>query len=234
MERKLIFKDSPGEFNFLRGLLDAMERSNELLKQFNTLQPWKKVETQEDWLRLVASPQAYYDNTILENVKLSEGSGLSPNVELLAQLFDVPREAFINIIQGVSFDEQECKPCKTHKLKIRKGKPAITLREFRTFEEFLLFSPAGFTLDEDKKAEHLKTFEKFTMTEEELEIVKYWEGLAQIFNYHCKELGLFGPVKLQEACKLFGLKYADNTAFVSPDLVYNEIQRLRHEKSILK
>lgn len=234
MERKLILKDNQAEGQFIIGLRDIQEQSNELLNLFNSLQPWKKITTIEDWLELVSNPEAYYDKTLLANVKLTETSGMQPNPELLAQLFDVPREAFIKIIQGFIYDEEGCKPCKQNKLRIRKGKPCIGPLEFQKYQEFLIFSPKGFTQDEAKVKEHLKSYEKYTQSEDELELYLYWEKLAQLFNYHSKELGLMGSAKLEEACKIFGLKYANSTAYINEEGVYNLIMKQRHETYISK
>ncbi len=226
MEKQKIWVDRNREANFLISLQDVKERSNELITQYNSLQNWEKINTLENWLDLVSDPEAYFDRALHENIKVEGTGGKLPNAEKLAELFDIPREAFMNIVQGVSFNIEGCKPCKAQRLKIRKGKHCITLSEFTSYQNFLLFSPEGFTQDENKVKEGLKTFEKYTENSQELELYNYWVSIVDLLNSQVKK-GYWGPQKLQEGCKLFGLKYADNRAYPDEEFIYHEILKMR-------
>lgn len=228
--QKIIFRDKKGEASFLQSLQEAKDRCNELITVFTEFQPWQKIETLNDWINLITDPEGFYDRVLLENISLNVPAlgKAKPNVEKLAELFDVPREAYMNIIRGIRLNESNCVPCRKKTVRIRTAVPAISLFEYQKYSGLLRFDAGSFIVDEDERREHLKSFNKYPESEAELERYEYWHNLADYLNSHLSDgRNNFNWEKLEKACALFGLLYSDGTAYVDDQEVYYEIQRAR-------
>jgi len=181
--KKLIFKDVKAEAAFIAGVESARDRCNELTDLFNNMQPWERINNVEAFKELVTDPGAYYDRVLLSNVQLT--GGMRPNPEVLARLFDLPRQEFLNICAGVSYNIEGCASCQKVK-RIRRGKPCISLAEYRRQSDYLIFNAGDFQINEEAVNRHAEAFNTYAETSGQVEIVTHWETLINVLNSHAK------------------------------------------------
>lgn len=203
MEKKLIYTDRHAQAQFLAGVETARDRSNELIEIFNAMNEWQRIDSLKDFILLVTNPVSYFDMVMIQNLNTGGMGNGRPNPEALAQLYDIPRQSYINMIEGVYYDDPGCIPCGKVK-KLRKGKPVIHREGFERYQAFLLFTSGSFTLNEEAIAEHSKSFETWAVTSGQQEIVAHWESLVNMLNTHDSFYPVAGGLK-QSIAKGLGL-----------------------------
>jgi hypothetical protein len=176
----LIYEDRNSATAFEKSVIDTAERCNSLIETFENFQDWKKITTLQDWLELVDNPKDYFDKILIASVNLSTG-GRQADPSILASLVQIDRESYLNLTAGMPVSEG-CKPCQ--KMKLKKGKSAITLSHYQQFENYLIFN-SGFTINEETIATKLEGFKTFADTPARIEIVTFWTNLVKTLNqYH--------------------------------------------------
>lgn len=219
MERVAIYKDKRAESDFLTGLEQTRERANELLEIFNFFQQWRRIDSYEGFINLIADPVGYFDEAMGENVNMSAWGKTKPDMDRIAEMFGVSREGYVKIIQGSRADLRGF----DKKLTVNNlGKPVITLSRFEQYADFLIWTGKYFRINEAKVAEHTKTFLKYAETPEQAEAYRYWVNLMDTLNAHAKR-GLAGGKTFMDACYSFGLRCVDGVAYLDDEKVYYDV-----------
>lgn len=181
MKQKEIYFDKSSATAFEKSCTDVAERCNSLIETFETFQDWQKITTHAEWLELVADPGTYFDTVLLSNVNLSTG-GRQADPAILASLVQVDREEYNNLTAGMPVSEG-CKPCQ--KMKLKKGKSAITLSHYQQFENYMVFNAGNFTINEETISIKKDSFRIYADTPARIEIVTFWNNLVNTLNqYH--------------------------------------------------
>lgn len=207
MEKKLIFKDVKAEAAFIAGVKTTMDRANELADIFNSMQEWERLYSLDNFILLVTDPVSYFDMVMIQHLNTGTMGNGRPNPEALAQLFNIPRQSYVNMIQGNFDDDPGCIPCGKVK-KLRKGKPVIQRDEFERYQAFLLFNSGSFRVNDTAIAEHAKSFETWAVTEGQLERVAHWESMIKMLNTHSELYPIASNVK-QSIAKGLGLQLSE-------------------------
>ena len=222
MSKKLIFVDHESIAKFTTGVNDTIKRSNELIEIFETFQPWKKIESYEDFLNLIFDPVAFFDEVVQINVKINAG-GIRPDPAALASIFGIDRVNYLNLVNGTPVIS-ECKPCRL--LKIKKGSHVITFDEFQRYEKFLVFNNGKFSKNDSSIRDYCKKFEVYTSSEAQekmhLHFREFQRVMSEHFNY-----GFINSADLAEFTKKSkGLKYVNNMVYIDEIGSRNEILKL--------
>jgi hypothetical protein len=221
--RILIYEDRKSANLFEQSCIDTMNECNSLIELFENFQPWQTITTHADWLELVTSPQTYFDTVLLANVKMSATDDRKPDPGVLAQLFNIDRENWLNITSGKVINESECKPCK--KLQLKRGRTVISLSGYISDKDYLIFDSGLFSLNTDAIEKHKLSFNTYLENEKQSEYYTHCKRLAEILNQEIV-ISKLGPVQIQELAKIFGLQILDGRLILNDRKINDKIKML--------
>ena len=203
MDKKiLIYTDTHKRATFERAVIDVIEGCNELIEVFHSFQPFARVTTWEDFEKLVIDPEGTFDNVIIANLNLNAGFGIKPDPATAAQLFNIDRPNYLNMVSGLPIQLDECKACQ--KARIKQGKRAISFERYRAYSDYMNFEGGEFIPNPEAIETKIKTFDVYAETPEQLSIYNHFKELVTILNKHDTLYPMPGPNK-EKLTKIFGL-----------------------------
>lgn len=192
-ERILIFTDINKQTDFENSVEVTQQGANDLIQIFESFQGYKKIRSLDDFETLVQNPLSMFDDALQTNVEFKETGGKKGNPEVIAKLFDIDRDNFINIVKGQTITEGSCKPCSKLKIK-QSGKGVINYSNFRQYHEFLIFDQESrFSINEDAVSEKKEIFNYYAESLKQIECYYFWTNATETLNELSKR-GLFGEL----------------------------------------
>jgi hypothetical protein len=208
MEKILVSKNLDAVGKFQREVEYVRDKANELIGVFHAFQPWEKITSLPDFIKLCSDPKKTFDETLIANVEI-KAVGLRPDPARLADLFNISRDEFMNLVAGMPVNETECKPCQ--KARIRKGEKSIDLVDFEKYQEFLIFKDGAFELDNEAVKVKTESFAIYAETPQQIEVVEHWQRFCEILNKH-REKGFCRDEQItQEFAQKAGLSFSEAT-----------------------
>jgi hypothetical protein len=209
----------------------VQDKANRLITTFLTFQPWKKITTLKDFISLVTDPIKVMIQVLQANsgVNLQASGGLLPDPSMVAKLFNLDYENYVNIIEGRKVAEGSCKPCNSKVKIIQTGKGVLNLRTFNEYEKYLIWDNGHFLLNETAIDEHKASFEKYISEPQEIAVYNHFYELCRILNLHAK-LNYIGSTDLDKFAKLLNgrllFSFQSGTLSVDEQSLINEIANL--------
>lgn len=180
-ERVLVYFDKNKASKFEAEVEATQQGANDLIHIFESFQSYKKITSLDDFETLVSDPLGLFDDALQTNVSFQESGGKKGNPEVIAKLFDIDRDNFINIMKGQTVIEGSCKPCA--KLKVKQlGKGAIKYSSFRQYQEYLIFDAGHFSIDETEVEQKKETFSYYATTPKQIECYNFWYNATETLN----------------------------------------------------
>lgn len=99
-EKILVNQNKSKCAEFENSVQKSVKKLNELIEQFHKYQSWQKIETESDFLKLIADPVAYFDQVMISNSGITTSSKLNP--EVVAQLLNVSRDSWLEYVNAMS------------------------------------------------------------------------------------------------------------------------------------
>lgn len=202
MDKILIYTDTHKRATFEKAVIEVIEGCNELIEVFQTFQPFTRVTNWQDFEKLVIDPEGTFDNVIIANVNLNASFGLKPDPATAAQLFNIDRKNYLNLVAGFPIVWDDCKPCQ--KAKIKKGKRAISFERYRAYSDYIIFEGGEFVPNPEAIEAKIQTFDVYAETPEQLSIYNHFTELVSVLNRHDTLYPMSGPSK-ENLTKMFGL-----------------------------
>jgi hypothetical protein len=125
-----------------------------------------------------------FDQLLIDNVQMTANAGLKPSPQQVALLYDIDRMNFYNLVEGKPIIEN-CAPCQ--RAKVKPGKQAISLAEYRRYAPYMIFSEGEFIVDTAAAADYKKKFEIYATTPAQVAVVEHYDNLVQLLNKHCAD-----------------------------------------------
>lgn len=189
-EKVLIFYDSQKAGDLDRNVELTQQGANDLIQIFESFQSYKKIQTLDDFEKLVINPLSMFDDTLQVNVSFKESGGKKGNPAVIAQLFDIDRDNFINIVKGQTVIEGSCKPCSKLKIK-QSGKGVINNSSYKQYQQYLIFDEGHFSIDETAVDKKKESFNYYAETPQQIDCYNFWINATETINELSKR-GLFG------------------------------------------
>lgn len=202
MDKILIYSDKHKRATFEKAVIEVIESCNELIEVFHTFQPFARVTTWEDFEKLVIDPEGTFDKVIIANVNLNAGFGIKPDPATAAQLFNIDRPNYLNLVAGMPIVWDDCAPCQ--KAKIKKGKRAISFERYRAYSDYIIFEGGEFVPNPEAIEAKIQTFDVYAETPEQKSVYNHFTELVSILNKHDTLYPMPGPDK-EKLTKIFGL-----------------------------
>ena len=180
-----IYDDTKKAAEFDAGLNNAVQRCNELINIWNEFQPFARCSDVATFEQIVTAPGQMFDRLLIENVQMTANKGLKPSAEQVALLYDIDRLNFYNLVEGKPIKIENCAPCQ--RAKVKPGKQAISLAEYRRFAPYMIFSEGEFIVDTAAAADYKKKFEIYATTPAQVAVVEHYDNLVQLLNKHCAD-----------------------------------------------
>jgi len=230
MGKRILIYDDVHKYRELENAVESVKDSaNELIQIFESFQTWQKIETLQDFEKLVSDPVDIFDRLLIINsgIDLARTGGKKPKPEVVADLLDVDRPNFVALIKGEKITDT-CKPCQKIKT-IKTGSGVLGYISFDRYREFLLWDEVTnrFLINENLLSEKRESFQVYASTPEEIKIVEFWNQLAEMLN-SLTEKNVCGVDLLDS----FVLKLKNSPMFydfnsrklqIDPQRLYNEI-----------
>ena len=159
-----------------------MTGCNFLINIFEEFQPFMRISSIEDFEILVADPGALFDNLLLENIEIKAAPGMAADPGQLAKLFNLERDAFLNVTAGKPVQIENCTPCQ--KMRLKPGQSAISLARYSAYKKYLVFTGGEFTINSDAIQQHEEAFDTYAETPQQLQTVSHYQDLVRILNEH--------------------------------------------------
>jgi|GEM_PF-1003218 hypothetical protein len=197
MDKKiLIYTDNHKRATFEKAVNETIEGCNSLIEIYHTfIEPFDRVASREEAEILIRDPEGTFDNALIANVNLSAGHGIKPDPKTAAQLFNIDRPNYLNLVAGFPIVWDDCKPCQ--KAKIKKGQRAISFERYRTYSPFMRFDGGEFVANPEAIEDKLKSFDVYAVTEEQTAVYNHYTDLITILNCHLEKYPL--PDRTKEA-----------------------------------
>lgn len=202
MDKILIYSDTHKRATFEKAVIEVIEGCNELIEVFHTFQPFAKVTTWQDFEKLVIDPEGTFDKVLIANINLNASFGLKPDPATAAQLFNIDRPNYLNMVSGLPIQLDDCKPCQ--KARIKQGKRAISFERYRAYFDYIIFEGGEFVPNPEAIETKIQTFDVYAETPEQLSIYNHFKELVSILNRHDTLYPMPGPDK-EKLTKIFGL-----------------------------
>ena len=203
MDKKiLIYSDNQKRATFEKAVTEAIEGCNNLTEAYHSFQPFDRVTSREDFEELARDPEGTFDRVLIANVNLNAGYGIKPDPATAAQLFNIDRPNYLNLVAGMPIQWDDCKPCQ--KAKIKKGKRAISFERYRAYSDYITFEGGEFVPNPEAIEAKIQTFDVYAETPEQLSIYNHFKELVTILNKHDTLYPMPGPDK-EKLTKIFGL-----------------------------
>ena len=222
-EKILLNENKEQALTFQRSVQDVIERSNELINQWHQFQDFQQISSYADFKELIRDPVGLLDKFLIGSVNIKAIGPTKLNPEVIASMLNIDRESWVSIIEGKQV-KTDCIPCR--KMKIRKGKMAITLQEFQQYDKYLVFQAGRFVDNKSEVKEHQKAFHVFVESPEQIATYNHWQELVKILTEH-KKRGYVGNTGLKTIAELTGLRYV-------PDLGQVFIDEFKVQSETLK
>ena len=202
MNRIKIYTDRHKIAEFERSVNETIEPSNSLIRIFEEFQPFMRINSVMDFETLVIDPEGTFDKVLISNINLNNSFGLKPDPATAAQLFNIDRPNYLNLVAGMPIQWDDCKPCQ--KAKIKKGKRAISFERYRAYSDYITFEGGEFVPNPEAIEAKIQTFDVYAETPEQLSIYNHFKELVTILNKHDTLYPMPGPDK-EKLTKIFGL-----------------------------
>ena len=180
-----IYDDTKKAAEFDAGLNNAVQRCNELIDIWHEFQPFARCSDVATFEQIVTAPGQMFDRLLIENVQMTANKGLKPSAEQVALLYDIDRLNFYNLVEGKPIKIENCAPCQ--RAKVKPGKQAISLAEYRRYAPYMIFSEGEFIVDTAAAADYKKKFEIYATTPAQVAVVEHYDNLVQLLNKHCAD-----------------------------------------------
>jgi len=180
-----IYDDRKGAADFDAALNNAVQRCNELIDIWHEFQPFARCSDVATFEQIAAAPGQMFDRLLIENVQMTANKGLKPSAEQVALLYDIDRLNFYNLVEGKPIKIENCAPCQ--RAKVKPGKQAISLAEYRRYAPYMIFSEGEFIVDTAAAADYKKKFEIYATTPAQVAVVEHYDNLVQLLNKHCAD-----------------------------------------------
>lgn len=219
MKRQLIYTDKGKQADFQKQVNFVMFKSNDLIRIFNDNQPFIKIKTRNEAESLILGNIDFYDSIVLQNIKLPKNN-LEVNISKLSELYSIPRSEFLKSI-GLSPDYvsgcDTCKPSKTVKLK---GENIISLDQYNSYSEFLIWGNGFFDLNNSAIELKKQSFCIYIENENQSEYYNHCVNLAKVLNEEIR-INKLGTEKINQLANITGLQILNN-ALVLNDFKLSE------------
>lgn len=179
-----IYDDTKKAAEFDAGLNNAVQRCNELIDIWHEFQPFARCSDVATFEQIAAAPGQMFDQLLIDNVQMTANAGLKPSPQQVALLYDIDRMNFYNLVEGKPIKEN-CAPCQ--RAKVKPGKQAISLAEYRRYAPYMIFSEGEFIVDTAAAADYKKKFEIYATTPAQVAVVEHYDNLVQLLNKHCAD-----------------------------------------------
>jgi hypothetical protein len=179
-----IYDDRKGAADFDAALNNAVQRCNELIDIWHEFQPFARCSDVATFEQIAAAPGQMFDQLLIDNVQMTANAGLKPSPQQVALLYDIDRMNFYNLVEGKPIKEN-CAPCQ--RAKVKPGKQAISLAEYRRYAPYMIFSEGEFIVDTAAAADYKKKFEIYATTPAQVAVVEHYDNLVQLLNKHCAD-----------------------------------------------
>jgi len=143
--------------------------ANKVVNTFHECQPFDKIVTNEQASALVLNPIEYFDQVMIKGAGVKPVKGLKVEPEAVALMYGVNRSGFIAGIQV------ETRGSRGHFASFK-------LRE--SLKYLLLFQDGMFIVNETELQKDIEAQKTYAETPEQIEILEYWENLANVLNKH--------------------------------------------------
>jgi len=180
-----IYDDTKKAAEFDAALTNAVNRCNELITLWHEFQPFARCSDVATFEQIAAAPGQLFDQLLIDNVQMTANAGLKPSPEQVARLYDIDRMNFYNLVEGKPIKIENCAPCQ--RAKVKPGKQAISLAEYRRYAPYMIFSEGEFIVDTAAAADYKKKFEIYATTPAQVAVVEHYDNLVQLLNKHCAD-----------------------------------------------
>lgn len=180
-----IYDDTKKAAEFDAALNNAVNRCNELINAWDEFMPFLRCNDLTTFEQIVTAPGQMFDRLLIENVQMTANKGLKPSAEQVALLYDIDRLNFYNLVEGKPIKIENCVPCQ--RAKVKPGKQAISLAEYRRYAPYMIFSEGEFIVDTAAAADYKKKFEIYATTPAQVAVVEHYDNLVQLLNKHCAD-----------------------------------------------
>ena len=180
-----IYDDTKKAAEFDAGLNNAVQRCNELINIWHEFQPFARCSDVATFEQIVTAPGQMFDQLLIDNVQMTANAGLKPSPQQVALLYDIDRLNFYNLVEGKPIKIENCAPCQ--RAKVKPGKQAISLAEYRRYAPYMIFSEGEFIVDTAAAADYKKKFEIYATTPAQVAVVEHYDNLVQLLNKHCAD-----------------------------------------------
>ena len=180
-----IYDDTKKAAEFDAGLNNAVQRCNELIDIWHEFQPFARCSDVATFEQIAAAPGQMFDQLLIDNVQMTANAGLKPSPQQVALLYDIDRMNFYNLVEGKPIKIENCAPCQ--RAKVKPGKQAISLAEYRRYAPYMIFSEGEFIVDTAAAADYKKKFEIYATTPAQVAVVEHYDNLVQLLNKHCAD-----------------------------------------------
>lgn len=177
--------DKKAAADFDAGVTDAVKRCNELINAWDEFMPFLRCDDLATFEQIVTAPGQMFDRLLIDNVRMTANKGLTPSPEQVALLFNIDRLNFYNLVEGKPIKIENCVPCQRARLK--PGKQAISLSEYKRYSAFMQFSEGEFTVNTAAAGEHKERFTIYATTPQQIAIAEHYDNLVQLLNLHCAD-----------------------------------------------
>ena len=229
-EKILISTDNGRISEFKKAVTTTADAANNLIELYNTFNLWERIDTEEAFLKLVADPKQYFDDTLLRNIQINTG-GKAPNPEVLAQLVGIHRDEFLNATAGLPLTSEDCEPCRKIAKQIP-GKKAVSKYQYEQYRDYLLFTDGTFSVNETKVNENLGKFDFYAETEEEIRVYRLHHDTVKMLN----EYTTLSPIStaqretIKTALKLRLSQGHQGEFQVDPDTLKTTLTKIKYYK----
>lgn len=227
-ERILVYVEEKKKTEFYQSVDNCCNRVNSLVQVFEAFQEWQRITSEAQFADLCRNPRQYFDNVLTENIHLSAGKAF--NVEVAAKLFDIRRDEYLNMVDGLPIIDDSCIPCR--KVKVKKGQRAIFITEYNQYKDFLTFTNGKFSVNEAAVAEYVATFDVYADGVEQLDTFTHFKDLVVILNLHAAKFGLNGSDKqiVAKALHLYLTDAISGDFMTDAEYIKNQILNLKYNK----
>lgn len=226
----LIYQDKNGADTFRREVTETCEAATQLIQAYEAFQPWNKVKTIQDFIELVSDPKKAYDDAIITNVGIT-AKGMTVDPAQAARLFNLHRDEYLNLVDGMPLTSDDCIPCQ--RVKVRPGKTAISKRAFESYAQYLNFKDGTFSVNQEAVEASMSRYNVYAVSELEKGVYNDHLQLVEMLNAWDKKYYIPDNAK-EQLKKTFGLYLSQGSSghfMMNPEAVIKSIQILKkHER----
>lgn len=218
--RILIFEERGKKQDFVKSVTAVKDKANSLIELFNQAQPWKRIETIEDFEKVNNDPLKLLDQTLISNIDLKIAGGRMPVASALASLMGIDRPAFMKSL-GIAeiTKEDDCPDC-AKKAQSIKVKNIRSNAEHNQFAEYLFFIGGLFQLNNKAINEHCDIFNIYAESPEQIALFNHWQSLCDSLNNHFNKY-TFGMTDKNNIARILKLQLSDGGTGLNGKFVIN-------------